>query len=1186
MRFLRYLPLFFVVLSPLRGQHQFVPHVDKASPPIFLQESTDDSIISVIVEFEEEPLFVARQRSLSVASADVYRSRFAQFALDAGQSVPKTFAIPRQKEFFRVFFGVKTALPRRALATIRRLPYVKDVQPERRVAATLEESSSQIHIPESRTTRGVDGTGVLVGIIDTGVDYLHPALGGGIGVAFKVIGGYDFVNDDPDPMDDNGHGTHVAGIIAADGSGLQGVAPGARLLVYKALDASGRGLEGDILAAIERMADPNQDGDPSDHPDVVNMSLGARFGTPDDPLSTAVDNAVRLGITFCVAAGNSGGYTPVEGKEDNYYYTGMESVESPGTARFAITVGAVDSLDTFPRFSSKGPARGTMEIKPDVLAPGVDILSLAPGGGTATKSGTSMSCPMVAGLAALLKSAHKTMTPEEVKSAIVHSASNLGLTSMRQGGGRIDEFRALKQQSFAVPSEISFRLDDPAQLTWTKVETLMVINKNSTPQDYFVTVAGNGVGYSVTASPHVFSLLPGGTQTVLVSIQVNNIAVPIVDQDILLCDGALLIRGNLDTLRVPWAFARASRFLLTFSNPDPIFIGYTLGYSITRTSGLLDSKVHWIDAQTLEAIGAFTGVYNFVVYFPDAGKIVTREQVSFQESGSIAFNAQDAIHTLRFGGRDENGLPFPSTADTRRTLRVDLPFDVPLFVALPTGSNSIMISPSSNGIHYHPVESYIDLAGTRRAVLPQYDSFLGITGDRLLLPAAGAYTKQTLRFKIPSGIPRAKIYSEIISIQRIAGTDYYNAIQVDVDTLDVGTGEVSIAFAEMRRVDTSFTSAIAFYVNAGDLSQDFIDYSTRYLTVPGDSLLVGLPSQQSLTSYKSPDGGVLAFGGAPVHIVDVSSNGALQNSIIFRPIFRGNLFEERYTDADHGTYAIYNAFGDKLTEGPLNAPRSPFSVTPGKYRIDIQSEHFTVSNAKGKVTLSTFVDLAKTVPDASTITSFMICDGHGRAGDRVSANDSARLRFSANSFAFEPQLPVRDSTHVFYRDHRSTQWISVPVSYIGSEPDGMGSVFQADLAAATAHDSAGIDLRIRLVDPSGNVADMVVSPAFQVGFWIDQGTSDVPQSGEAPVSFALMQNYPNPFNGETKIGVRVSGLGSRVRLVVYDLLGREVKVLLDERKEPGSYEVTWDAGGCASGVYICRMIAGRYVASRKMVLTK
>src|ERR1043166_2105041 len=137
------------------------------------------------------------------------------------------------------------------------------------------------------STYGTKGNAAVVAIIDPGVDSNHPALAG------RVIGGYDFVNKDNDPMDDHFHGTHVAGIVAGNSGDFVGVAPEASLIAFKVLNASGSGRDSDVLAAIERTVDPNGDGDMSDRVDVANLSLGGSGG-PGHPASMAVDNASAL----------------------------------------------------------------------------------------------------------------------------------------------------------------------------------------------------------------------------------------------------------------------------------------------------------------------------------------------------------------------------------------------------------------------------------------------------------------------------------------------------------------------------------------------------------------------------------------------------------------------------------------------------------------------------------------------------------------------------------------------------------------------------------------------------------------------------------------------------------------------------------------------------------------------------
>ena len=307
------------------------------------------------------------------------------------------------------------------------------------------------------------GKGIKIAIIDTGVDYLHPDLGGCFGAGCKVAAGYDFVNKDSDPMDDEGHGTHVAATAAGKGV-LKGVAPDATIYAYKVIDNKGSGYVSDIISGIEMAVDPNGDGDTSDHVDVISMSLGGP-GDADDAMSSAVDAAVDSGAVAVIAAGNDG--------------PSQKTVGSPGTARNAITVGATYKKDyqgnywseTNPRvdqitiFSSRGPVltREGAFTKPDVVAPGAFICaarfdSIFPVGENSyyypcvddfhvLMAGTSMATPIVAGSAALIKQAHPDWTPAEIKSTIRTSAKKLGYDMYTEGFGRINVLRAVSQKT-------------------------------------------------------------------------------------------------------------------------------------------------------------------------------------------------------------------------------------------------------------------------------------------------------------------------------------------------------------------------------------------------------------------------------------------------------------------------------------------------------------------------------------------------------------------------------------------------------------------------------------------------------------------------------------------------------------------------------------------------------------------
>ncbi|MFE7599527.1 S8 family serine peptidase [Streptomyces sp. NPDC057494] len=273
--------------------------------------------------------------------------------------------------------AVAMTVPASETARLAALPGVVAVRPDTRIQVRTDISVPLTGAPEvwkREDPAGVKATGkgTVVAVLDSGVDYGHPDLGGGFGKGHKVVGGFDFANGDDDPMDDNGHGTHVAGIIAGKAvrkGGVTGMAPDARLLAYKVIGADGSGYTSDIIAGIEAAADPAN----PQRADVINMSLGGT-GDGTDPLGRAATAAVRAGVVVVAAAGNDG--------------PGSGTVDTPASADGVIAVGASTSGLRIPSayLAGKEPEliqtyRGVLSANPPrepVTAPLVDV-----GAGTA-----------------------------------------------------------------------------------------------------------------------------------------------------------------------------------------------------------------------------------------------------------------------------------------------------------------------------------------------------------------------------------------------------------------------------------------------------------------------------------------------------------------------------------------------------------------------------------------------------------------------------------------------------------------------------------------------------------------------------------------------------------------------------------------------------------------------------------
>ncbi len=527
-----------------------------------------------------------------------------------------------KKEFYKLFTGVNVEVPKGLLASISSLSYVKNIYKNNRVYPLENDVLSKYNYSKIDSNfSNLKGDSIVVGEIDTGIDYMNPELGGGFGPGYKVIGGYDIINDDDDPMDDIGHGTHVAGIIAADGDSLEGVAPHAKLMAFKIFSPTKGTYDAEVIAGIERAADPNNDGNFDDKVDVVNMSLGGS-GDPDDPVSTALDNATSLGIVFCVAVGNSG----------NFFTIG-----SPGNARSAIGVGASDYANNIAYFSSKGPTKKTYAIKPDVLAPGVDVYSTYLNNTFVKMSGTSMATPYIAGVCVLLKQLHKNWTPEKIKSVIMTTATSLPNDIMEQGAGIVNPDKALNEQTIITPSSLSYGFCNTQVDVWTKTDTLLIKNNSGNSKDYSINISNP----MLEVSPSNLTIAQNDSAYIYVTLTVDNNKVNFLQSGSYSYNGNLNISDGSEQIHIPWGFVKTTRIFLSFDKPPAYF---TISNNDSTYSPI---DADWNDdytqaefilpSSTYNITSIFIQFSNDTLYNIQSIKIVNNENVTVENSSSYYY---------------------------------------------------------------------------------------------------------------------------------------------------------------------------------------------------------------------------------------------------------------------------------------------------------------------------------------------------------------------------------------------------------------------------------------------------------------------------------------------------------------------------------------------------------------------
>ena len=351
---------------------------------------------------------------------------------------------------------------------------------------------------------GYTGSGVTVAVVDTGIDDTHPDLAG------RVVAAQDFTGAG-NTLDQVGHGTHVAATIASNHGRYRGVAPDVRLLSAKVC-TDPFCPESAILAGMQWAAEQRAK--------VVNMSLGGGDTPEQDPLEAAVEDlTARFGVLFVIAAGNSGG---------------EQSVESPGSADSALTVGALDKAGALAPFSSRGPRIGDFAIKPDITAPGVEIVAARskdgllgnPGESHLPLSGTSMATPHVAGAAAILAQQHPTWTPGQLKAALMGSATASDIDVYAQGAGRLDVARAITGTLVADPPSLSYgRQWWPHTDDEPDTRTVTYRNLGSAAVTLNLSLTGGAPAGLFTLSASTLTVPAGGTASVALTSD-TRVAVP------------------------------------------------------------------------------------------------------------------------------------------------------------------------------------------------------------------------------------------------------------------------------------------------------------------------------------------------------------------------------------------------------------------------------------------------------------------------------------------------------------------------------------------------------------------------------------------------------------------------------------------------------------------------------------
>ena len=1133
--------------------------LDGLSPRIYSTTSihTGDSSgdeKSYIIQFDGPPRLIQQQRvqkndALSrPAIHAALESDLARIASTLGLS---SKAVDVQELYADVFNGALVKAPGRAVAEIRRLPYVVNVVED----GVMVSSHVDGRDDASRPAQGAfpphknaeyTGAGVVVAVIDSGVDYTHPDLSGG------YLGGYDFVNEDTDPMDDHGHGTHVAGIVAGNGNAFKGTAPDVQFLALKVLDASGKGFDSAVIRAIEHAVNP--DGDPltQDAVDIINLSISSlETGMADHPVTIAVENATAAGVVCVVAAGNRG-------------EEGRASITAPGNARSAITVGAMDQEEEVAAFSSQGPSgsikafsRPFFGLKPDIMAPGVQIRSTWLGGVYELRDGTSMASPYVAGLVARVIQRFPEWSPMTIKAHLMQQSRDLGDSIWVQGAGMVDDSTPL---SYVVsPACMDFGLVYSSQANWQRSEVLTITNLGTTTSTFTARIRDSlpaGIQAGLSNSTHL--LQPGESAEVQLDIAVNPRELP----------ASPFPNGYVGYVDVEQASGIVSVPFSIFKT-ESVHVQLSDGADHVVLQPHDTEKTHaYVDAPNLTSLFAAPGTYDVLVQFEQGQYTVLKEELTLEASSYHKFSKEDAPNpvTLQAVDIDAHQLTPLSYEALIRGAGTDWLIANYTDLSQEGTPPTLYVSSFSDAytIEYHvsafsDVEDYYDIP----YVLPT-----AVDRSIVLVNNPEHLKRFRYQYSVPNGIEQAYFIPWSTQDEHVTPLRHEDLSGFSHSGYKLAPPYEKNVYTSSIQNGRGFGHSIV-YPESGR-SQKLRDQNTLMRTAPtllrDEGALLSVNNALRPLQEQKNEGYVMHLGEGNGYWAGELDNSATRFRIkgpLGGGLFRGAWGEAFRTKAEwvlvkDGVIKDYETFEyvpEVLQENEsLTLERI---VEPGAYTLVIRNEAFLADlGEKGHaVELNFKTDRADPDPPRiNALYSEVMEDGKEVFTIDVTDVCNWCTPEAAREQVEKVQLWIKRAAHA--------DWVEEPL-------ERQDSLYVASFDGAYAESYYA--MRVRVEDEFENSMDYytVDESTYNISDPRAVGLLDRPA---LPSSLTISSVYPNPSPGPVRVAYSVPD-PAEVQIFVYDVLGRNV-LHVEKHQSAGTYEQELDFNAFASGLYTIQLRVG------------
>ncbi len=1071
-----------------------------------IRERTYDpeEAVRVIVTFSAQPLarFRAgvkagkRTGSLSAARAAI-TAEHTRFFADLGrlngevQQAGKTTPDRMEGSYETALNGVVLTTTRKRMAAIHRLPYVTRVEEDRTFRILSTGAGARTGVRPGRPRSAFTGAGVVLAVLDTGIDYTHPDFGGAMGG--RVIGGYDFQNQDADPMDDHGHGTWVAGVAAAAGTSFQGMAPGVSILAYKVCNARGLCPASRIISGLDRALNP--DGDPftDDAVDVINLSLGLPEGTGNDLVSLAVDLAVEAGVVCVTAAGNVG--------EAFGYHT----IGSPGSAAGALTVGATDPASGVASFSARGPGRNRFGIKPELVAPGVAVMTTEPGGGYGAHSGTSLATPLVAGAVAVLLEAHPGWSPEMVKAALMQQASNTGGDLWSQGAGELSLAHAMTAPGLMTPATLSLGVVEGEGTHWEQAVTVTLNNLSETPATYTFSFSGPS-GITASFATSGLTIPPGESRELGVTLNFDGGVLPNIDvlqEHWLPYVAEIRATGANDTLRVPIDFVKSAVLRVEgMDGPFSYFAhdgkGRVLSGDVGAGINVLDDHTLLLNTGTYDVVAAYGGFEQGAEGPVFRRWFVVRDGVRITGSKTVSIDRARAVHRYTIAPQDENGALLQRPPQWTMTRFEHRPSGVSLDLLMSghTGfpEEHFSDAPGSYEYRWYSVSDpgrkpFYHLKG----VLNRFDR------DETIAPPAAAYRSYSIHYATPpdvSGLwvlqflglpsPVGGAFAGTTLREPLLAPPYTQPVYVLPDP--VGhflEGYRAGSFSEVlvphtpgrtERADSDLLYVTPWHRVRDDGVLDtyfYLDPTRSILPVTGDHITYGLGPSHWFGRLNNTGTTLALRTNTDVGYVLFAYPGGRFSR--FFPLFLNQLQDapqnvnQAYTLADAAGAVIASGrvidlFRQGISEAGFFDSRAEISLpSPGGYSLILESPPYVIQRRPGRATVRLSMDTRLVDKNPPAMTALNVL-ADGEFTDLVGAGQAASVRIQVA----DAEGPVTVS--LAYRMNPDSTWIPLQMS---AEEDVYWAAMPVDLPEGY------VSLRVVAVDASGNALTFEAEPAFK-----------------------------------------------------------------------------------------------------------